>query len=75
MPRTIERFSRMPGYRIYLLNHTDHVSEPPAIVECEDDQAAIEKARQLLDGRVIEVWEQQRLIARLDPNCPDKALT
>jgi hypothetical protein len=57
----------MPGYRIYVLDNTDHIREPPTIVECENDQLAIEKANQLLDGRVIEVWEQERQVARLAP--------
>lgn len=36
--------------------------------ECENDEAAVKEARQLLDGKVIEVWEQARCIVRLDPD-------
>jgi hypothetical protein len=55
----------MPIYRIYVLDSTDHVRKPP---ECHrNDEAAIEKAHQLLDGLVIEVWEKERKIGRLEP--------
>ncbi len=37
------------------------------IVECKDDQEALETAQQLLDGKAIEVWLLTRMIARLEP--------
>jgi hypothetical protein len=39
----------------------------PNIIECENDEAAIEKAHQLLDGLAIEVWEKERKVGRLEP--------
>jgi hypothetical protein len=30
--------------------------------------AAIENAKELLDGRAIEVWDHTRVVARLDPD-------
>ena len=57
----------MTDYRIYLLNEQRAVWKPPQIVDLFDDSAAIEKANQLLDGHVIEVWERARLIIRLEP--------
>jgi hypothetical protein len=55
-------------YRIFLLGQDGHIKQPPEIVECPDDQTAIERAKQLLDGKVIEIWEGSRLVARLAPD-------
>jgi hypothetical protein len=57
----------MPTYRIYTLEG-GHVREPPKIIECQNDDAAVNEAKQLLDGKLIEVWEQARCIVRLDPD-------
>jgi hypothetical protein len=43
------------------------VPGPAEIVERENDQVAIAKAKEALDGRPIEVWEQSRVVAHLDP--------
>ena len=56
----------MPTYRIYTFV-AGHVREPPKVIECEIDEAAVVEAKQLLNGKVIEVWEQARCIIRLDP--------
>jgi hypothetical protein len=37
------------------------------IVECEDDHAAIESAKQFVDGKAIEVWDEGRIVVRLEP--------
>ncbi len=34
----------------------------PTLIECGDDEAALEYARQLSDGRPVEVWDQSRFI-------------
>jgi hypothetical protein len=57
----------MPSYRIFEFAPTARIHKPPVMFECEDDQAAIAKAKQLLNGRLIEVWEQQRKVAELAP--------
>jgi hypothetical protein len=61
-----DRGLKMRAYLIYSLEDW-HIHNPPAVVECQDDETAIERARQLVDGRPLEVWESSRLIARLDP--------
>jgi hypothetical protein len=55
------------NYRFYVLDKDDHVTEPPHVFEWPDDDAAVEKAAQLLNGRVIEVWDHSRLVSRLEP--------
>jgi hypothetical protein len=53
----------MPTYRLYSFTPDRHGGEPPVTVECEDDEAAIERAKQLLDGQAIEIeiWQRDRL--------------
>jgi hypothetical protein len=60
--------SMMRTYRIFFLGQDGHIKQPPEIVECPDDQTAVEMAQQLLDGRTVEIWESSRLVARLAPD-------
>jgi hypothetical protein len=55
------------AYRFYMLDEAEHISEPPLIVECKDDDDATNQARQLLDGKAVEVWDQARRVIRLEP--------
>jgi hypothetical protein len=58
----------MPAYRLYPLKDDGHVAGPPAVVECPDDQAAIEHARQVAIEQPVEIWLLDRRILRVDPN-------
>lgn len=55
----------MPLYRLYSLNAGGHVTQPPIVIEAEDDAAAIEEAKQLQDGRDIEIWCGDRCVMNL----------
>jgi hypothetical protein len=57
----------MSAYRIYELTADDHIAAAPVIVDCADDAAAIEKARQRLNHRIIEVWRVDRCVIRMQP--------
>jgi hypothetical protein len=57
----------MPTYRIYTFDKGGHLREPPQLIECQNDEAAVREAKQLLDGKRMEVWEKTRCITRLDP--------
>jgi hypothetical protein len=57
----------MPEYRFYTLGKDSRVVGAPMVLKCQDDQAAVDKAKQFLDGRVIEIWNLTRLVTRLDP--------
>ena len=57
----------MPTYRIYTFDKGGHVRGPSQIIECQNDEAAVKEAKQLLNGTLIEVWEKARRIIRLDP--------
>jgi hypothetical protein len=45
----------MSAYRIYELTPDYHVAGTPTVVDCPDDATAIEKARERLGPRIIEV--------------------
>jgi hypothetical protein len=55
----------MPTYRIYSVNGKYHISEPPQVIECEGDDAAIALAAQYLDGHDLEIWNGARLVKRI----------
>jgi hypothetical protein len=52
-------------YRIFLLGQDGYIKQLSEIFESTDDQTAIEKAIQFLDGSVIEICESYRLVSRL----------
>jgi hypothetical protein len=54
----------MPYYRAYVVG-SDGKFQIAHSLDCEDDEAAIEAAKQFLDGLDIEVWQQRRRITRL----------
>ncbi len=54
----------VPEYRIFFLDPDSYITQPPQIVECADDQEAIQKAKQFIDGHDIELWEKDRCIVR-----------
>jgi hypothetical protein len=52
-------------YRLYCLDEAGKVASAEWI-EAEDDQAAIDAARQKQDGHSLELWQRNRLVARVD---------
>jgi hypothetical protein len=58
----------MPVYRFYFIRQDGHVAGPPIAADLPDDPDAIQKARQLLDGRDVEIWEGARIVAYLVPD-------
>ena len=57
----------MPEYRLYQLDKSGHIGGPPQEWELDDDQQALAKAKQLVDGKALEVWSGARRIARIEP--------
>lgn len=55
----------MAGYRLYCLDGVRKVSSAEWI-DADDDEAAIEVAKETHDGHECELWQGQRLVARLD---------
>lgn len=54
----------MTGYRLYSLDGANKVVSAEWI-EADDDLAAVETAKRMMDGQDCEVWQGKRLIARL----------
>ena len=54
----------MPHYRVYFVADDGHISGPPQVIECADEQEAIGKAAQAANGKVVELWDGKRLIVR-----------
>lgn len=54
-------------YRAYMIGDGGRV-ETATPLEALDDETAIEQARQLMDGHLIELWDRTRLIAKLAPD-------
>jgi hypothetical protein len=54
----------VPKYRIYATRPEGPISALPFIVECADDQEAIDKAVQAVNGKAVELWEGNRFIVR-----------
>ena len=55
----------MNEYRVYLVDKDGHVDGPPDGFTCESDEAAIERAKHLIGGHDIELWQMDRLVIRL----------
>jgi hypothetical protein len=52
----------MPEYRIYMLTDGNKIAGPPEEVMCDDDQQAIQRAKQWLDGYDVEVSQGARVV-------------
>jgi hypothetical protein len=56
----------MQEYRAYLVGPDGHFIGFEPLV-CANDSEAIEKAKQLIDGRDVELWNGPRFVMRLHP--------
>ena len=54
----------MTGYRLYCLDGANKVASAEWI-DADDDEAAIEVAKRMMDRQDLEVWQGTRLVARL----------
>jgi len=57
----------MALYLFYTIEGNEAGRAPLENLDLRDDEAAVEKAIELLDRHPIEVWEHGDLVARLDP--------
>ena len=53
-------------YKVYILDAKGRVCAPAQIVECDDDKEAIQKARKFVAAGTVELWQDNRLIARVE---------
>jgi hypothetical protein len=59
----------LPEYRAYLIGSDGHFVGCEPIVGA-DDSDATEKAKRLVDGHDVELWNGSRLVARLHLQAP-----
>jgi hypothetical protein len=52
------------GYRLYGLDGVNKVSSGEWI-DADDDEAAIEAVKKMMDGHDCELWQGRRLVARI----------
>jgi hypothetical protein len=55
----------MPKYRTYQMDQEGRVIGLPNVIACDDDEMAIKKAKLLGSGHRIDVWNGDRLVARI----------
>jgi hypothetical protein len=58
----------MPHYRLYTLTEARRINSAPFEAEYVDDAAAVADARQRLRESVIEVWQDTRRVAVVNPD-------
>jgi hypothetical protein len=58
----------MATYRVYTLSDGAHIAGPPRTISCDSDQEATEKARELVTGRDVELWQGTRCLGRFHAN-------
>jgi hypothetical protein len=54
--------STIQEYRAYIIGPDGHIQQRIDLL-CADDDAAKERARQLVNGHDIELWQRARMIA------------
>jgi hypothetical protein len=62
--------AQMGDYRIYVIGGDGHFMRAIQL-DCPNDNAAIESAKQFIDGHDIELWQRDRRIARFDTRPKD----
>ena len=60
----------MADYRIYFLGANGRISRAVAF-DCENDAAAIEVAREYSHEHAMELWQQARMVERLERKPPE----
>jgi hypothetical protein len=59
---SIKMVTRMDGFYAYVVDPNGHVVSRVDL-ELESEEAAIERAKQLVDGHDVELWQRDRKIA------------
>jgi hypothetical protein len=55
----------MPEYRVYIIGSDGHFHRSVHL-DCVDDEAAKEQAKQHVDGHDVELWQRDRKIATFE---------
>jgi hypothetical protein len=55
----------MAHYRAYIIGRDGHFKQAVEL-DCSNDNAAVESAKQLVNGHDVELWQVDRKIAKFD---------
>jgi hypothetical protein len=58
--------SAMHGYRAYIIGRDGHIQDRIDLF-CDSDDEAKQRAKQLVDGYAVELWDEGRQIAVFEP--------
>lgn len=58
--------TKMPNYRFYLIRSDDGAARLPIIVECKNDDEALNRAQEYAAHNTIEVWESDRWVGQVE---------
>jgi hypothetical protein len=56
---------QMSEYRVYVIGSDGHFIRAIQL-DCADDKAAIESAKQLVNGHDVELWQLDRKVAKFE---------
>ena len=56
---------QMSEYRVYVIDSDGHFIRAIQL-DCADDKAAIESAKQLVNGHDVELWQLDRKVAKFE---------
>ena len=57
----------MTGYHAYFTDDDGQITNRVIIIAANDEEAK-ERAKQLVDGYAVELWQERRKIATFDPD-------
>jgi hypothetical protein len=62
----------MPDYRIYSVHKSGRIAGPPHLVTCDTDEEIIKKAKSMVNGLDLEIWDLARVVAKISskPTAP-----
>jgi hypothetical protein len=63
--RAASQHSSMTGYRAYKIGWEGRIIAVAHLDNCIDDAAAVEAAKRLGWGYVVEIWDRDRFVAKL----------
>jgi hypothetical protein len=69
-PRSASQSRPMTSYRAYKIGWEGRIIEVAPLDGCIDDATALEAAKQLSWGYVVEIWDCDRFVAQLP--CEDR---
>jgi hypothetical protein len=62
----------MQSYQIFVLDELGRQMQPQALIFCENDTEAIERAKALAGEQIVELWDGGRMVMRIEPERPDQ---